>query len=301
MKFRADVHHYDPQTGASSRVSPGDGIYYQPCIHPDGISVVYSGGPSGAPRIWKTDLASGDTVALTGASYAARHPAFSSDGRWIVFSSDKACDQPQEDVSEMLPTGAPPTGHNGHIFVMAADGSQLHQITQGLFLDQRPTFSPDGSHVALVSARGGRVPSLYRVPLGAPFRASSQMPEPEALIPGRPFAYRPWYSPEGRWIYAFIALESKRHQIARIPAEGGALEPLANDDRGVSHGPWVDPKGEVILMHSTRDGAWGVWELPLDGSAPTKLDLPGLAGATHATRASNGSLTFDRVVLPART
>jgi hypothetical protein len=47
-------------------------------------------------------------------------------------------------------------------------------------------------------------------------------------------------------------------------------------------------------MHSTRDGIWKIWELPLDGVTPPKLLQPaGFPKATHPTRAKNGVITFD--------
>ncbi|MEJ7583968.1 MAG: hypothetical protein WKF43_07735 [Acidimicrobiales bacterium] len=48
-------------------------------------------------------------------------------------------------------------------------------------------------------------------------------------------------------------------------------------------------------MHSDRDGAWGLHELPLDGSPMRPLRPPGREHAicAHGTRARNGVLTFD--------
>jgi Tol biopolymer transport system component len=82
--------------------------------------------------------------------------------------------------------------------------------------------------------------------------------------------------------------------MCKIPADGGDFVPLANDDRGLSHGPFVDPNGEVLLMHSNRSGTWQIYELPLDGAGPPRLlQPPGFVKATHPTRAKNGVITFD--------
>ena len=79
-----------------------------------------------------------------------------------------------------------------------------------------------------------------------------------------------------------------------MPAEGGDFEPLANDDKGLSRGPFTDPSGEVLLMHSNRTGIWKCWELPLDGKSPPRtIQPPGFVKATHPTRAKNGVMTFD--------
>src|SRR5581483_9386971 len=56
-----------------------------------------------------------------------------------------------------------------------------------------------------------------------------------------------------------------RRQAGRLDLATGEFVPFANDDRGNTHGPWPDPSGEVLLVHSDRDGRWGLHELPLDG------------------------------------
>jgi hypothetical protein len=69
---------------------------------------------------------------------------------------------------------------------------------------------------------------------------------------------------------------------------------LANDDAGTSHGPFVDYNNDTLLMHSTRNGEVGIWELPLDGSEPRQIILPELEEmVAHATRSKNGIIAFD--------
>jgi len=94
-------------------------------------------------------------------------------------------------------------------------------------------------------------------------------------------------------LYFFTDING-RHQICSASADASNVVPLLNDDKGLSHGPFVDPFGEVLLMHSNRSGLWQSWELPLDGKSPVKLlEPPGFNQATHPTRAKNGIITFD--------
>ena len=51
MGFSADVYAWFPY-GKVQRISPGDGIYYQACIHPEGTHAVFYGGASGPVRVW---------------------------------------------------------------------------------------------------------------------------------------------------------------------------------------------------------------------------------------------------------
>jgi Tol biopolymer transport system component len=285
LKFYADVFAWFTD-GQIKKISTGDGIYYQPCIHPEGTHVLFSGNSSGAPRIWKGDLGTGKSIPLSPKESGARHGVFSWDGKKIVFSSDMASGQPPERMEDMSPAGTPPQDQTLNIFVMDYDGSNIRQITTGVFQDQRPCLSPDGKHIAFVSNRTGPFPGLWVIP-------TEGGQEPQPLLTDK-WAYRPWYSVDGNLIY-FFSVVNQRRQICQIPISGGIFTPLANDDKGNSHGPFTDPSGECLLMHSTRGGNWGLWELPLDGSSPRSIQPPGFEYATHPTRARNRNITFDVV------
>ena len=107
------------------------------------------------------------------------------------------------------------------------------------------------------------------------------------------WGYRPWYSPDGQWIYFFSDVDN-RHQICKIPAVGGEIIPITNDDKGASHGPFADIKSDTLLIHSTRDGKIGIWELPLNGTPARQIVIPEFDGTVaHATRAIDGVMAFD--------
>jgi Tol biopolymer transport system component len=289
LKFYADVYAWFPNDQIK-KISIGDGIYYQPCIHPEGTHVVYSGNSSGPPRVWKGDLNSGKIIPLSPADSGARHPVFSWDGKKIVFASDRSSGQNTEQVEDLGPNGAPPRGLALNLFIMNTDGSNVTQLTSGSFQDQRPCFSPDGKCVAFVSTRSGPYPDIWVIP-------TDTSAEPKPLLK-KGWGYRPWYSIDGKLIFYFTDI-NERHQICQIPAKGGPSVPLSNDDKGQSHGPFADPRGDCLLMHSTREGNWGIWELPLDGSNPRSFQPPGFINVTHPTRAKNGVITFD-VVRPTK-
>jgi hypothetical protein len=112
LQFYTDVYAWYPD-GKIKKISPGDGIYFQPCIHPEGTHVVYYGNSSGTPRVWVADLGSGESVALTSAEANARHPVYDWEGGKIAFSSDHVFDQKHETVEEMTPSGFEKI-HHGH-------------------------------------------------------------------------------------------------------------------------------------------------------------------------------------------
>jgi hypothetical protein len=103
-----------------------------------------------------------------------------------------------------------------------------------------------------------------------------------------------WY-PDGQWIFFYTDV-NRRHRICKIPAKGGEAIPLPNDNFRLSHGPFADPNGKVLLVHAIKFGNFhGIWEIPLNDDPPRRLKPPGFEKIHHghATRAKNGIITFD--------
>lgn len=285
LQFYTDVFAWYPD-GKIMKITPGDGIYFQPSIHPDGTHVVYYGNSTGIPCIWKADLESGKIIALTAFKANARHPVFDWRGGLIAFSSDHVFDQKHETVEEMTPSGDVPPGSFFNIFIMNADGKNIRQVTKGPYQDERPCFSPDGELITFVSNRNGKRSGLWSVP-------ADGSKEPWPLLQ-KGWGYRPWYSVDGQWIFFYTNI-NRRHRICKIPANGGKIIPLANDNFKLTHGPFADPNGKCILVHAIKEEFHSIWEIPLDGSPPQQLKPPGFDKIHHghATRGKNGVITFD--------
>ena len=80
----------------------------------------------------------------------------------------------------------------------------------------------------------------------------------------------------------------------RPVAHDSSLTPLANDDLGRTHGPFADPHGDVVIVHSTRgNDDHSLYEFPLDGGPMRKIEIDGVDHPMHGTRSRNGVLTFD--------
>ncbi|PWB76401.1 hypothetical protein C3F09_00075 [candidate division GN15 bacterium] len=95
-----------------------------PRFSPDGLHAVFSGVlESGYSDIYRLDLASGAHTPLTRDIYYDADPAFSSDGRSVVFSSDRGV-----------------YGKNGALNLFALDEASgvITQLTYGPFRDQTP-------------------------------------------------------------------------------------------------------------------------------------------------------------------
>ena len=282
FKFTADVFAWFPD-GEVKQMSPGNGVYYQACIHPMGSDVLYAGAAGGPPRIWRTGLKDRKTTPLTPVESGARHPVFAKDGSKVVYTSDRDSGEPSQIVEEMGPGwGSMP--RQGNIFLLDCETGEELKLTNGVCCDQRPCFDPTGTKVVFVSNRTGQN-ALWSVPVDG-----NALPEPLAYTGP---AYRPWFSLDGEWLYFFRTIDNC-DRIRRVRFAGAEDEPVLNDDRGNSHGPFVDPGGDALLMHSTReDGHYAIYELPLDGTTPRRMDPPGFPSALHASRSENGIVAFD--------
>lgn len=108
----------------------------------------------------------------TQAAMLDRHACFSADGRWVVFTSDRA--------------------GSSDIFRVGTDGSGLEQLTDDPALDDQGALSPDGRSVVFVSTRGTGTAALWVLDV------QSKRARNISRHAGGDF--RPSWSPDGQWI-----------------------------------------------------------------------------------------------------
>ena len=100
-----------------------------PRISPnDDHKIIYNNRVGNRIQIFTLDLRTGQKTQLTTGEYNNFDGAFSRDGRYIAFSSNREN----------------PTRNNNHLYAMRADGTGLVQLTQGETSEGDPCWSPDG-------------------------------------------------------------------------------------------------------------------------------------------------------------
>jgi hypothetical protein len=263
------------------RVSPRAGSFYQSSIAADSDAVAYWGGRSGAPRIWVTK--DGDTDAI--GPLWARHPSYGGQhSDLLVFAAQPADDrvkEPVETAHRLRGHGLPDPDIKLAIFTMNDDGTNVRQLTDGAYVDQRPVLDLAGTRIAFHSTRPDRGLWVMNVD-GSGMRSLHTK------------GYRPWWSLDGRSLYYFSVIG--RHQIHQVDVDDTAAvpRPLANDDRGNTHGPALDPRGHRLIVHSAKSGQWTLHELPLDGSPMRALPPPGFDAMTvsHGACSREGIVAF---------
>jgi Tol biopolymer transport system component len=136
------------------RIDPGVGEVTSLAWSPDGTRLVYSGLAGGFDDLYLYELASGRVEKLTDDRFADLQPAFSADGKRLLFVSDRG---EGADFGQLIygPMG---------IFELDLASKQvraLPRLASGIQID--PHYSPDGRWIYFLADPDG-VSDIYRMP-----------------------------------------------------------------------------------------------------------------------------------------
>lgn len=114
-----------------------------PEVSPDGARILYCAEDrqTNKWKVWMMNSdGTGETQLTTDTESDDIHPAWSSDGRQILYASDIGKDSNGK--------------RNFDIWIMNADGTSKTQLTTNGSTDMMPAYSPDGKHIYFLSNRG---------------------------------------------------------------------------------------------------------------------------------------------------
>ena len=174
------------RSGKSLRTLGEPGQYFGPSMSPDGTRVAVSRGVQPGRDLWIFDLTSDVRAQLTLDPGDDVGPKWSTDGRWILFSSDR---RGVRDIYRR-----PASGEGSDELVFASDVSKSVSA-----------WSPDGRYAVYDTGGLGRGSDLHAVPL-----VGDRRPQVLAAEPG--FQQQADFSPDGRLI-AYASSESGRYEI----------------------------------------------------------------------------------------
>lgn len=134
-------------------------------------------------KLCKLDLTSGKVINLIDdPAGAVRDPQVHYDGQKILFAYRK--------------------GGEGqyHLYEINVDGSNLTQLTDGVYDDLEPTYTPDGG-IIFVSTRGKRWVNCWNSQVGVLFRCDGDGRNLRCLSANVEHDNTPWMLPDGRVLY----------------------------------------------------------------------------------------------------
>jgi serine/threonine protein kinase/dipeptidyl aminopeptidase/acylaminoacyl peptidase len=274
--FRVEV-----ETGQRSPVSEVDAV--QPSWSPNGHRIAYWSVPpgSGQRSVWTLPAGGGEPVRVTGDGGNNWSPAWSADGRYLYFASDRqgsmnlfrvAIDEESGKVLGQPETVTSSSQWNGPLRV-SRDGQRIVYAAR----EERTSLESVAFDPAGPAALG----------LPAAMSQSSRMVSLGTV------------SPDGRWL--LYRTTAPQEDIYVVRPDGSGLVQLTHDpahDRGAV---WM-PDGR-ILFFSDRSGAYEAWAIRPDGSGIERLTDCGRNGkgfyrpiASRDGRWLIGSLGLEQTV-----
>ncbi|KJK44349.1 amidohydrolase [Lentzea aerocolonigenes] len=128
IAFRALNSLYLLSNGKTTKLTDGEYFDSDPDFSPDGTRLIYASDRTGVAQLWVRDLATGSEQLYAPAPGAQTTPRFSPDGTKVAY-----------------------VDQDGQVWIVDATGRR--QITPTLFQPGRPTWSADGSVVALAAVK----------------------------------------------------------------------------------------------------------------------------------------------------
>jgi dipeptidyl aminopeptidase/acylaminoacyl peptidase len=293
--YRSAIHLVETDGSASPRrLTTSEKEDAAPRWSPDGRLLAFvSNVEREKKQLYVVPAEGGDARRLTDLAEDVRDVAWAPDGTRLAFSArvpDPAYEERDEKrraprriarLQYKLDDVGWTTDRRQHVFTVEADGSaEPVQITWGDYEDACPTWSPDSTSLAFVSARSDDwdvddVRDLYVVAAagGVPARVTDS----------GGWCGTPSWSPDGSLIafpYTPGRFDHPRHaRIAVVPPEGGRPRILTSAlDRNCSPYPEIrEPiwDGDRLVFAVEDGGNTHLYRVPADGSQAPELLLGG--------------------------
>ncbi|VEN75249.1 Tol-Pal system protein TolB [Candidatus Desulfarcum epimagneticum] len=240
---------------------------------------------AGKKEVYICEFDGRDPTRFSFANSIVLSPSWSSDGRWLAYTSYMA-GRPDIYVRNLKHKGGSVISRKGinafpdwfpgrfafaatlsysgdpEIYLLTGDGKIVKRLTYSKGIDVSPSWSPDGKHLAFVSDRSG-TPQVYVKNM-----ASNQV---RRLTFDGAYNASPDWSPKGDRI-AFSGVKDGRFHIFVIGAGGGKAIQLTRGS-GNNESPSWSPNASHIAFSSSRSGAYRIYVMTASGNGQHRLTL----------------------------
>lgn len=247
------IYTMNPDGSGLQKLTNATSIYtgsYNPSFSGDGTKITFD--RSG--EIWSMNADGSGQTQLTSNSVPDSDPAFSPNGRRIIFLSRR---------------GADTSPGIDNIWVMNANGTGQTRLTSGHPVSQ-PTYSPDGTKIAFV--RDGQLWVVNSDGTNPVQYTSDNTGTPDTSV--KAVGYPTW-SPDGSTI-EFTAIGGALHCSCEgyfsTSAAGGDPTTIGPVDSNYDSNLAFSPDGTRITLDSNRNnGKSEIYTQNFDGSAPENI------------------------------
>ncbi len=224
------------------------------------------------------------------------HASYSSDGQWIVFTSERV-------------------GYGqADIYRVHADGTALEQLTTDPALDDQAAFSADGKQIAFLSTRG----PAHRANIWILDLKSQRLRNltGSADIQGDPMKpdgfYRPSWSPDGQWI-AFTSdrnTEWKGHgngsgwehvqelSVYIVHPDGTGLRRITQPGICSGSPKWSADSKQIVYYEIPVESTWNARVFGLSARATSQIVSIDIATGKRTEQTSGPGLKLQPQFLP---
>jgi eukaryotic-like serine/threonine-protein kinase len=235
-----------PSLGGLARRIATSGNF--PSWSPDGSNLIYTTGPQGSQKILRIPASGGEPREIPlkfksgGPALSLFYPAYSSDGRWIVFEAQ------QGDL----------------IYVMNASGGEPERIARG----RHPVWNANSTAIVYSSGDAGKNYSLWQVPFDVGSGKVKGEPTPLTVSRGRDTQAA--VSRDGKFV-AFAG-QDVEFNIERMPFDAETGRPAGTPQtvtsgRNLNYFFDVAPDGRAVVYESHRGSSFQIWRTDIaDGS-----------------------------------
>lgn len=227
------------------------------------------GRPGAPPQgdVWTVSATSDDTVPVTSDAARDWSPAWSRDGRYLYFSSDRS--------GSMNLWRVPIDEQSGR-----RRGDPEPMVTPATFL-AHPALSSDGRQIAYASVLV--TINIQRLALDS--SSATPVGDPTWVTTGTRRWSSPDPSPHGQWV-AFYSLTQPEGHVYIARPDGSEFRQLTGDSGFVDRVPRWSPDGKWLAFFSNRAGALHLWKIRADGSGLQRLSR---IGSSFVTWSPDGS------------